>query len=183
MFDLYELKLHHEAVIQFNNLFYFNVLLARYLGRYRAQISIILISSLLLLQMLIRNSTPAENMAQYPARTTADYDDKSINLVNNNPDDEIQLNLGEINDAVEEDHEEENSISGSLLKSIQSVKQKIRESNIPTISSNMDIKPLVNLTINALGIFDDVNPEEPFDPSDSKRVLHSMFQIWNPQVS
>ena len=132
--------------------------------------------------MLIRNATPAENITQYPARTSADYDDESINLVNNNPDDEIELNLGEINEDIEEVDEKENTLSGSLLKSIQSVKQKIRESNIPTISSNIDIKPLVNLTINALGLFDDVNPEERFDPSDSKRVLHSMFQIWNPQV-
>ena len=132
--------------------------------------------------MLIRNATPAENIAQYPARTTSNYDDESINLVNNNHDEEIELNLGEINDDIDEADEDENTISGSLLKSIKSVKQKIRENNIPTISSNIDIKPLVNLTINALGLFDDVNPEEPFDPKDSKRILHSMFQIWNPQV-
>ena len=46
----------------------------------------------------------------------------------------------------------------------------------------IDIKPLINMTINAFGLFNDVNPEEPYGPDDTKRVLHSMFQIWNPRV-
>ena len=79
--------------------------------------------------MLIRNATPPENIpAQYQARTT-DYDDESINLVNKDPDDEIELNIGEIKEDIEEEEQDENTISGSLLKSIQSVKQKIRESS------------------------------------------------------
>ena len=155
----------------------------RFLGRYyRAQITIILISSLLLLQMLIRNATLQKNIVQYKAKNSADNDDESINLVNSNVNDEIELKIGEVNVYLEDQYEEENSLSGSLLKSIESVKQKIRDSNIPTVSSSVNIKPLVNLTINALGLFDDVHPEEPFDPNDTKRILHSMFQIWNPQV-
>ena len=50
-------------------------------------------------------------------------------------------------------------------------------------SSFINIKPLINFTLNAFGLFNDINYEEPFDPNDSKRILHSMFQIWNPRVS
>ena len=48
--------------------------------------------------------------------------------------------------------------------------------------SFIDIKPFINFTLNAFGVFDDINEEEPFDPKDSMRMLHSMFQIWNPKV-
>ena len=49
----------------------------------------------------------------------------------------------------------------------------------------INIKPLVNLTVNTLGLFDDVPDEKdkPFDPNDPKTVLKSIFQIWNPRVS
>ena len=48
--------------------------------------------------------------------------------------------------------------------------------------SFIDIKPFVNFTLNAFGVFDDINEDEPFDPNDSRRIFHSMFQIWNPKV-
>ena len=38
------------------------------------------------------------------------------------------------------------------------------------------------MTINAFGIFDDIDYEQPFDVTDTKRLFHSMFQIWSPQV-
>ena len=49
----------------------------------------------------------------------------------------------------------------------------------------INIKPLVNLTVNTFGFFDDVKEEKdkPFDPNDTKTVLKSIFQIWNPRVS
>ena len=49
----------------------------------------------------------------------------------------------------------------------------------------INIKPLVNLTVNTFGFFDDVKEEEdkPLDPNDTKTVLKSIFQIWNPRVS
>ena len=47
----------------------------------------------------------------------------------------------------------------------------------------VNIKPLVNLTINALGLFDGVDLDaEDLDPHDTKTVLKSIFQIWNPKV-
>jgi len=46
----------------------------------------------------------------------------------------------------------------------------------------LDIKPLVNMTLNAFGVFDDIDDEKPFDVKDTKRLFHSMFQIWSPQV-
>ena len=39
------------------------------------------------------------------------------------------------------------------------------------------------MTINAFGIFDDIDHEQPFDAKDTKRLFHSMFQIWSPQAS
>jgi len=98
------------------------------------------------------------------------------------------------------------NILNSLQNSIKHVKDKIRkfqettasESTAPSVrktfeeknatlvnkseNTYIDIKPLINMTINAFGLFDDVNPEEPYGPDDTKRVLHSMFQIWNPRV-
>jgi len=49
----------------------------------------------------------------------------------------------------------------------------------------INIKPLVNMTVNSLGLFDDTNDEKdkPFDPNDTKTVLRSIFQIWNPRAS
>ena len=49
----------------------------------------------------------------------------------------------------------------------------------------INIKPLINMTVNSLGLFDDANDEKdkPFDPNDTKTVLKSIFQIWNPRVS
>jgi FlaG/FlaF family flagellin (archaellin) len=49
----------------------------------------------------------------------------------------------------------------------------------------INIKPLVNLTVNTFGFFDDVteDKDKPFDPNDTKTVLKSIFQIWNPRVS
>lgn len=83
-----------------------------------------------------------------------------------------------------------------LQKSIDNVVQKLQNNEndleVNKIDDNknlnqegefLNLKPLLNMTINALGIFSDVNHDEPFDPSDTKRVLHSMFQIWNPQVN
>ena len=58
----------------------------------------------------------------------------------------------------------------------------MKASLLANSGSFIDIKPFVNFTLNAFGVFDDVNEEEPFDPKDSKRIFHSMFQIWNPKV-
>ena len=88
----------------------------------------------------------------------------------------------------------------SVSNSIKMLKQKLqkeeeefkelRDNQIRTKSENsvgdpnsfIDIKPFVNFTLHALGVFDDINEEEPFDPTDKKRIFHSMFQIWSPKV-
>ena len=88
----------------------------------------------------------------------------------------------------------------SISNSIKMLKQKLqkeeeefkemRDNQIRTVNdksvkepnSFIDIKPFVNFTLNALGVFDDINEEEPFDPTDKKRIFHSMFQIWSPKV-
>ena len=47
----------------------------------------------------------------------------------------------------------------------------------------LNIKPLINMTINTFGIFDDIDHDQPFDAKDTKRLFHSMFQMWSPQVT
>ena len=56
---------------------------------------------------------------------------------------------------------------------------------VSTDGGFINIKPLVNMTVNTFGLFDGVNDGEdkPFDPTDTKTVLKSIFQIWNPRVS
>ena len=71
----------------------------------------------------------------------------------------------------------QNAVKVNYLK-----KYILKASLLANSGSFIDIKPFVNFTLNALGVFDDVNEEEPFDPKDSKRIFHSMFQIWNPKV-
>lgn len=110
-------------------------------------------------------------------------------------DEEIELNY------MHNEPKEDKSIkkNQSISNSIQMLKKKlqkeeefreIRENQIQALkeipnedpNSFIDIKPFVNFTLNALGVFNDINEEEPFDPNDSKRIFHSMFQIWNPKV-
>ena len=69
------------------------------------------------------------------------------------------------------------------LRKIEDKKIKpLHEKTDGDSESFIDIKPFINFTLNAFGVFDDINEEEPFDPKDSMRMFHSMFQIWNPKV-
>ena len=45
----------------------------------------------------------------------------------------------------------------------------------------INIKPLVNLTINKLGLLDGAD-DESLPPDNPANVLKSMFRIWNPEV-
>ena len=47
----------------------------------------------------------------------------------------------------------------------------------------LNIKPLINMTINTFGIFDNIDHSQPFDAKDTKRLFHSMFQMWSPGAS
>ena len=89
----------------------------------------------------------------------------------------------------------EPTVQSNFLKSVNSVKGKLKKEQEKTKGflgkllnhfekedGYLDIKPLVNMTINAFGIFDDIDHEQPFDVKDTKRLFHSMFQIWSPQV-
>ena len=60
----------------------------------------------------------------------------------------------------------------------------------PTTNSNtviiqdgvINIKPLVNLTINKLGLLDGDNDGSSEKADSPTNVLKSMFRIWNPEV-
>ena len=54
-------------------------------------------------------------------------------------------------------------------------------SNIRTEHGVVDIKPLVNLTINTFGLLEGAETG-PADSSNSQLVMKSLFNIWNPQV-
>lgn len=109
-------------------------------------------------------------------------------------DEEIELNY--IHNELTDETKKNQSISNSIKMLKQKLQKEeeefkeIRENQIRTLNENsvgdsdsfIDIKPFVNFTLNALGVFDDINEEEPFDPTDKKRIFHSMFQIWSPKV-
>ena len=46
----------------------------------------------------------------------------------------------------------------------------------------INIKPLVNLTINKLGLLDGADDESVSPADNPASVLKSMFRIWNPEV-
>ena len=46
----------------------------------------------------------------------------------------------------------------------------------------INIKPLVNLTINKLGLLDGADDESVSPADNPANVLKSMFRIWNPEV-
>ena len=111
-------------------------------------------------------------------------------------DEEIELNYihTELTDEIKikKNHSISNSIQ-MIKKKLQREEEELREIEDKQINSLhektdgdaesfIDIKPFINYTLNAFGVFDDINEEEPFDPKDSMRLFHSMFQIWNPKV-
>ena len=112
-----------------------------------------------------------------PTETTRYEKVYSANIKDNTNDKLDQNNLKNY-ETIERDYD----VRTNLINSIKKAKEKIRESKLTSSKNSFNIKPLVNMTINALGLFDDIDTSEPVDPSDTKRVLHSMFQIWNPQV-
>ena len=46
----------------------------------------------------------------------------------------------------------------------------------------INIKPLVNLTINKLGLLDEADEDSSQKADSPTNVLKSMFNIWNPEV-
>jgi len=56
-------------------------------------------------------------------------------------------------------------------------------SDIRTEDGVINIKPLVNLTINKLGLLDDADDYSSQKADSPTNVLKSMFRIWNPEAS
>lgn len=54
-------------------------------------------------------------------------------------------------------------------------------SSLHTAEGAINIKPLVNLTINTFGLLDGAD-DGPADTTNSKLMLKSIFQMWNPEV-
>ena len=164
----------------------------RFPGLHRAQSTIIIISIFFLLQIFF-NYAPDDNKQPYhneeiglynqqyqdkPTETTKRYQKVYTANIKDNTNDKLDQNNLKNYETIERDYD----VRTNLINSIKKAKEKIRESKLTSSKNSFNIKPLVNMTINALGLFDDIDTSEPVDPSDTKRVLHSMFQIWNPQV-
>lgn len=172
----------------------------RSVTRYQTHTCVLVIISFIILHMIFIDdsySSPQQIQESY-IRLQENHSQKKKNYERGftlpSLDEEIELNYihTELTDEIKKNHSISNSIQ-MIKNKLQKEEElrKIEDKKIKSLhektdgdsESFIDIKPFINFTLNAFGVFDDINEEEPFDPKDSMRMFHSMFQIWNPKAS